>query len=328
MDFYIQWDITNKCNLNCEHCYKNSEIKEKELDLKEYIKICDIINKTAEENELNISLSITGGEPFARKEDLFTILKYIERKRGIKTVQILTNGLLIEDNDIEELKRISKLQGIQISLESPKKEIHEFIRGKDTYEKTLNIIQKLVDNNIMTYVMMTISKLNYMELEEMYNLLKKIGVQRFGIDRFIPESKEDFNKFALNKRKFKEVCEIARDLSTNEGYPKVRTNRALYCLLGESIGGACSVGKTALAILPNGDILPCRRLPIVVGNILIDGIVKVWNESDVLNKCRENSNLKGKCNNCQYIKRCRGCRAMAYAVSGDYLEEDPLCWKE
>ena len=222
MDFYIQWDITNKCNLNCEHCYKNSEIKEKELDLKEYIKICDIINKTAEENELNISLSITGGEPFARKEDLFTILKYIERKRGIKTVQILTNGLLIEDNDIEELKRISKLQGIQISLESPKKEIHEFIRGKDTYEKTLNIIQKLVDNNIMTYVMMTISKLNYMELEEMYNLLKKIGVQRFGIDRFIPESKEDFNKFALNKRKFKEVCEIARDLSTNEGYPKVK----------------------------------------------------------------------------------------------------------
>ena len=162
----------------------------------------------------------------------------------------------------------------------------------------------------------------------MCNLLKEIGVQRFGIDRFIPESKEDFNKFALNKRKFKEVCEIARDLSTNEGYPKVRTNRALYCLLGESIGGACSVGKTALAILPNGDILPCRRLPIVVGNILIDGIVKVWNESDVLNKCRENSNLKGKCNNCQYIKRCRGCRAMAYAVSGDYLEEDPLCWKE
>lgn len=328
MEFYIQWDITNKCNLKCEHCYKNSETADKELKLEELIKICDIINDTAEENDLMMSLSITGGEPFARKEELFTILEYLEKKNRIETFQILTNGLLIKDEDIERLKKLSKLHGIQISLESPEKEIHESIRGKDTFDKTLCAIKKLVKNDMKTYVMMTVSKLNYLQIEDMYILLKELGVKMFGVDRFIPESKEDFNKFALNNEEFKKVCEMATDLSRRDGYPKVRTNRALYCLLGDNIGGACSIGKTALALMPNGDILPCRRLPIVIGNILSDGIVKVWNESNVLNECRNSENLKGKCHNCENLKRCKGCRAMAYAVKKDYLEEDPLCWKD
>lgn len=328
MKFYIQWDITNRCNLKCKHCYKNKEKRDREIEVKEYIKICDIINETAIKNNLEISLSITGGEPFAKKDALFSILEYLENKKGIESFQILTNGLLIKDEDIHRLNKLSKLQGVQISLESPRKEIHESIRGENTYDETIIAIKKLVNNNIKTYVMMTISKINYLQVEDMYNLLKKIGVKMFGVDRFIPESEDDFNKFVLTKEEFKEVCEIVNKLSKREGYPNVRTNRTLYCLLDEKIGGACSVGKSALAILPNGDILPCRRLPIVIGNILVDGIEKVWNESEVLNKCRKDNNLKGKCSNCKYSKTCRGCRAMAYAVKKDYLEEDPLCWKE
>lgn len=327
MNFYIQWDFTNLCNLRCKHCYKNSERKEKELSINECLKICDIINEVALTNNLTVSLSITGGEPFSRKNDLFQILKYIEKKDGIKCFQILTNGLLINNDDIEKLKKFKKLNGIQISLESPYKKNHELIRGKDTFEKTIEQIKKICNANINVHVMMTISQKNLNEIEDMYSLLKELKVYAFGADRFIPETADDFDKNVLTKDEFKKMCEKMYNLSKREGLPNVRTKRVVYCLLDEENGGACSVGKCALAILPNGDILPCRRLKIKVGNILEDGIIKAWNENKVMLTSRDLNNLEGKCKKCEHNKICGGCRAMAYAVTGNYMSEDPLCWK-
>ena len=83
MNFYIQWDFTNLCNLKCKHCYKNSDENNNELNLEDCLKICDIINLMAIENKLKISLSLTGGEPFTRKKDLYEILDYIENKTVI-----------------------------------------------------------------------------------------------------------------------------------------------------------------------------------------------------------------------------------------------------
>jgi radical SAM protein with 4Fe4S-binding SPASM domain len=93
------------------------------------------------------------------------------------------------------------------------------------------------------------------------------------------------------------------------------------------LGGMCSIGIDSLTILPDGTVLPCRRLPIPIGNLTNDSIFKIWYTSDLLWKIRNKNNLKGKCNKCELIPRCSGCRAIAYAVTGDYLAEDPQCWK-
>ena len=59
-----------------------------------------------------------------------------------------------------------------------------------------------------------------------------------------------------------------------------------------------------------------------------DSLGKIWFTSDLLWQIRDKHNLKGKCNSCEFIPRCGGCRAIAYAYTGDYLEEDPQCWKD
>ncbi|MDI6793431.1 MAG: SPASM domain-containing protein [bacterium] len=64
-----------------------------------------------------------------------------------------------------------------------------------------------------------------------------------------------------------------------------------------------------------------------MGNILKDGLFKIWYTSDVLWRIRDKNNLKGKCKGCKYIYSCGGCRAVAYAMTGDYMEEDTQCWK-
>ncbi|MCG2778337.1 MAG: SPASM domain-containing protein, partial [Desulfobacterales bacterium] len=83
----------------------------------------------------------------------------------------------------------------------------------------------------------------------------------------------------------------------------------------------------ALTIMHDGTIYPCRRLPTPIGNALTDSFFKVWYTSEVLWNVRNHNNIKGKCADCELIPVCRGCRAMAYALTGDYLAEDPQCWK-
>jgi len=63
----------------------------------------------------------------------------------------------------------------------------------------------------------------------------------------------------------------------------------------------------------------------LVGNTRKDSLKKVWNNSEILEKLRKRL-LKGKCKKCERIFSCGGCRAAAYAETGDFLNEDPLCF--
>ena len=89
----------------------------------------------------------------------------------------------------------------------------------------------------------------------------------------------------------------------------------------------CSIGIDSITIMPDGTVFPCRRLPMPIGNLHHESLFKIWYTSDLLWEIRNKNNLKGKCNNCELIPRCSGCRAIAYALTGDYLAEDPQCWK-
>ncbi|MRR37207.1 SPASM domain-containing protein, partial [bacterium] len=90
-------------------------------------------------------------------------------------------------------------------------------------------------------------------------------------------------------------------------------------------GSSC--GKLSLHLRPNGDITPCGFIPLVVGNILRDDFDKIWYDSPVLRHMR-NKEAKGKCAGCGAYENCvGGCTARAFAVTGDFSEPDPHCWK-
>jgi AdoMet-dependent heme synthase len=93
----------------------------------------------------------------------------------------------------------------------------------------------------------------------------------------------------------------------------------------------CAAGVSGLTILPNGDITPCRRMPITLGNVRHDSLREIWATSPVLEALRDRSRYKGKCGTCKRWAYCRGCRAIAYAYSrsrgaDDFLADDPQCF--
>jgi radical SAM protein with 4Fe4S-binding SPASM domain len=76
--------------------------------------------------------------------------------------------------------------------------------------------------------------------------------------------------------------------------------------------------------MPEGNVFPCRRFPISIGNLLDVPLKHIWEKSEILEKLRRKENLKGKCGSCAR-KDCRGCRSLALALTGDFLEVDPHC---
>ena len=85
--------------------------------------------------------------------------------------------------------------------------------------------------------------------------------------------------------------------------------------MGDIPMGGCAAGVSGLTILPDGTLVPCRRLYIPIGNIRKDSFREVWSTSEVLEAIRDRSRYKGKCGSCRRWADCRGCRAIAYAFS-------------
>ena len=81
---------------------------------------------------------------------------------------------------------------------------------------------------------------------------------------------------------------------------------------------ACFISRT-------GDVQPCGYLPLQVGNVREKPFGEIWRGADAFQALRDPGHLKGKCLSCGYRVACAGCRARAYADTGDFLSEDPDC---
>jgi radical SAM protein with 4Fe4S-binding SPASM domain len=88
--------------------------------------------------------------------------------------------------------------------------------------------------------------------------------------------------------------------------------------------GGCLAGTSFVFVSRRGDVYPCGYLPLLAGNIRESGFREIWENSPVFKALRER-NIKGKCKDCSYLNICGGCRARAFAESGDFLGEDPIC---
>ena len=338
-DFYFQWHITDKCNLRCSHCYQDDYSYSSELSLEELKSIADKINHTLTVWKKDGRVAITGGEPFVKK-DIINLLHYLDRQPSIKKIGILTNGTLLK-NYVDSLKDINKLYYIQMSLEG-RKEKNDEIRGNGVFDKVIESSKYLKNEGIPVRWMVTLHKNNINEIPYIIDLAININVDVITFERLIPTGTgKSMKDMLLAPSDLSKVYEYILKRSDEE-YSKgssltILKLRTLWILMDpkrseknmqtpfrKEVGAACSIGMDSICILP---VLPCRRLPIPIGNLKNDSIFNIWYTSKLLWEIRNKNNLKGKCNGCELISRCSGCRAMAYAVTGDYLEEDPQCWK-
>lgn len=219
----VLWEITNTCNYHCSYCIFSSEAQkyDNELNTEEVMQTIKDLRK----NNFTY-IKFTGGEPFTRK-DMTEILKYAN-KLGFD-MDISTNASLITDKIAKELKRID-FPMVHVSLDGNDKYTHEFVRGENTFERTLRGIKYLTNNQIYTRIGTVIYKKNEDKLEEIIKLSIELkaneiifsfmeAVGRLDGDetlvsrRTIDSVKKELENLAL---KYKEQIQIKYSFSENK----------------------------------------------------------------------------------------------------------------
>ena len=350
-DFFIQWHLTERCNLRCRHCYQAGRDDARDgpdLSPEEIggvmAEISDALGDWAKRYHMDFSPSfnITGGEPLLRA-DLRDIIA--EAGRLGFDVFLLTNGTLISRQKARALSD-GGVRGVQVSIEGPE-EVHDSIRGIGSFSQAMWGVKNLLDAGLTVTLNATLSGLNAGKMPEMVSLALTMGVQRLGFSRLVPYGRGlGLVREMLTAGQVKAVYEGLLPLNESGQGLEIVTGDPLASQMqvsppGMAAGGCtstggvatggCAAGISGFTILADGTMTPCRRLPLPIGNVRADSIREVWATSPVLEALRDKSRYGGKCGACRRWASCRGCRAIAYAFSasrgkGDFLSEDPQCF--
>ncbi len=164
----LTWALAGDCNLRCKHCYRHQKMLEtSEYDPELENHILAFIEKNG------ISVTLTGGEPLSHPR----FLEYVTRLNDSSiSISILTNGNLLTKEMAEVFSQCSNFK-IQISLDIPVKKTHELIRGRGTYDRTIESIKLLVAKGVKVVVSMVPMKPNIHQLSQLVELAKTLGIK-------------------------------------------------------------------------------------------------------------------------------------------------------
>jgi len=330
--FHIQWHITDNCNLRCRHCYQETFNAKNELPFEETEKIFSNISDFVKNRGQRLVLDITGGEPFLHRRWKDIVL-LAENSGIVKELGIITNGFFLNEKNTGFLGELKSLKVMKISAEGLTRESYEYYRGADTYEKFISGCETLKRDlpKARKMLMFTLTKENAGQIPGLFDFIKEYGFSGFIVERFIPwGAGRAIREAVVSPAEWRDILDVLckkadveadiEDLLPYRGFMVRMTSKKIFNLFG----APCIVGIDGLAVMPDGTVFPCRRFPLAIGNLGKDSLAAIWESSDVLKKARNKLLLKGKCRECK-ITDCNGCRALAYSLTGDFLEEDPLC---
>jgi len=338
---FAWFSLTDACNLDCKQCFINAkycppdspEPPQHELTTHEVNSIIDNIAEAGTE-----MVMFAGGEPTLRK-DLASIVGYASRRMS---VAMNSNGYLLDKRLCWDLAGAG-LSQVKISVDGLEKK-HDWNRGEGSFQKTMDALRNLVKVGIpKVMLIMTLTSLNYDELEKMVDLSMDMGVD-FTMVEFLPLGRAAEGKeWALSKDQLEKAQRYLLDSQIRYGWERVAfENRYIvaedeYCkkICGnphEPCGFydfcvGCISGIYSYCITSSGKVAAGDVMTLEVGDLKKERLKDIWKNAELFKTIRNRENLKGKCGKCQYRYICGGCRRRAYAYTGDIMAPDSGCWR-
>ena len=172
--FSCSFELTDRCNLRCVHCYINQpagslESRSKEMDSGEVKQLLDWIADAG-----CLFLTLTGGEVMLRP-DFAQIYKHA-RQRGF-LVSVFTNGTLLTPQIADLLAEIPPV-AVEITLYGATQETYERVTGiAGSFERCLRGIRLLMERGVKLRLKTFVITLNRHELPQMQSLAEQLGVE-------------------------------------------------------------------------------------------------------------------------------------------------------
>ncbi|OEF99281.1 putative heme d1 biosynthesis radical SAM protein NirJ1 [Vulcanibacillus modesticaldus] len=344
----VVWNVTRTCNLNCIHCYANSEPKkyEDELTTEE---ARNMIDQLADFNVPVLLLS--GGEPLIRA-DILDLAEYAISK-GIR-VTFSTNGTLIDKTLAKKIKEIG-VGYVGVSFDGIREKHDAFRRHEGAFDKALEGVRNLLEVGQRVGLRFTINKHNYLQLDDIFDFIEKENIPRACFYHLVYSGRgSEMMKQDLTHEETRSALDIiiARTLDFHQrGLDKeilTVDNHAdavyLYLKMKEQNeehadfilemlqrNGGNRTGIAIANIDHRGYVHPDQFTQNhTFGNVRDQHFGDIWTNSDhpILRGLKNRKPLlKGRCSKCKWLDVCNGnFRTRAEAVTGDFWESDPACY--
>lgn len=320
--------ITNQCNLRCKSCYNSYENSlQEELTLDEMKEMVREVLPL-----LTYGFSISGGEPFCRKNDLIELVEYIAQLAPTTKIGIVTNGTLIDEETAQRLSSIPELT-VQVSLDGITKDAHEFNRGRGTFEKALKGISILCKYNINVLLGVLITEKSISEIEDILKFADKhklMGVRFIEMFWCGKSRSKDLKRPLMSQLLpiYRNILE--KDINLAKLLQQDTVKITLESLINIKKKTCCDINGKSLYVDSNGNLYPCNLLvedAFLYGNIRNKGIFEIIKESDI---CKELSVLSVDemclCKKCELKYFCGGgCRGIAFSAHNNIRAPLPNC---
>jgi len=331
----LQWHITERCNLRCSHCYQDG-YSGQELDFGDLLNIMsqfkDLLkwwSRDSKRPAVTGHITVTGGEPFVRA-DFVDLLEVFAANREHFSFAVLSNGSFIDGAMARRLRGLAP-RFVQISIEGTRAR-HDEIRGAGNFDRTISAIRHLIDAGVRTLISFTAHRRNYREFGDVARLGTELGVSRVWADRLIPSGgASTMAEQMLGPKQTREFFEIMAEARAEAqrcrfGRTEIAMHRALQFQVCGGRPYHCTAGDTLVTVQANGDLYPCRRMPIRVGNLMETPLARLYYDSHLFRALRDRNRVSEGCGGCLYERFCRGgLKCLAYAVTGDPFGGDPGC---
>ncbi len=326
--FGFQWHITDRCNRRCRHCYQERFDASREPSLQALVAMAEHVFSFFSGE---VSVNVTGGEPLVFP-GIFDLLAALSRFSNLGELNIITNGTVCDDGVLRGITSLDRLSMMKISLESHEPTVNDAIRGVGHFTAAMENIPRFVATGKPVVLMATLQRANADAVPGICALARSLGVAGVIFERYVPLAQGRDVAQVLRPLEWRAVLEaICRETGSDAEWRDLLPYRAFWVTTNPASGeeplrGAlCNLGRSSMALMPDGSVYPCRRFPHAVAQIPRDPMTVVLDRLATYDPMVVVSRLKGKsCGKCGY-EGCVGCRALVAALGGDPLEDDPQC---
>ena len=255
-------ELTYRCNWRCVFCYNPRHHDRRGLSGAEWLQVLDDLRALG-----SLYVALTGGEPLAHPE--FGAIARGVRERSF-ALRILTNGALVTEERADEIAGLHPL-AVEMSLHGAGAETHDRATATPgSFDALLRGLDRLRERGVSAVLKTPLTRLNEDEIETMHALAEARDVPWRVDPALTPRDDGDAGPLAYRaspaatERVFRRLAALGQ-LPHEERSP----------------GGVnCGLGRTTLAVDPEGNVFPClqwRRAPL--GNVRSSPLRDLWKRS-------------------------------------------------
>ena len=357
--FLVIWETTQACPLACRHCRAEAEEERDpaELTTEEGKRLLDQVKAMG-----TPVCVLSGGDPL-RRPDLCALIRH-GRDLGLRMATIPAASDDLTRERLVELKDAGLAQ-VAFSLDGATAEAHDnFRQVPGTFAKTVQAVAWCRELEIPLQINTTFTADNFVQAPDIIALIRTFGIVFWEIFSLIPTGRGT-ELAPMSAEQHEELFAILYELSKQERFVIKMTEAPHYRRFvlhqrakeGQATGGhpgsghpasqsavpaqlsremsthdslgsgpkGINAGKGFVFVSHVGEVFPSGFFPKAAGNIREQPLADVYRNHELFRVLRDPTRLGGRCGICEFADVCGGSRSRAFAVTEDYLAEDPAC---